>query len=46
MTGGLLMKVVLQEVLTVVINDRWSVNEGSRFSRFDCINILELITDI
>ena len=37
MTGGLLIQVVLWEKLTVVINDKWSLNAGGRLSRFNCI---------
>ena len=35
MTGGLLIQVVLQE-LTVVVNDRWSLNIGGTSGGVDC----------
>ena len=35
MTGGLLIQVVLWEELTVVINDRWSLNIGGTLGGVD-----------
>ena len=36
MTGGLLIQVALREELTVVVNDRWSLNTGGTSGGVDC----------
>ena len=36
MTGGLFMQVVLREELTVVVNDKWSLNAGGTSGGVDC----------
>ena len=35
-TGCILICNNFPEELTVVVNDRWSLNAGGRLSRFDC----------
>ena len=36
MTGGLLIQLVHREELTVVVNDRWSLNTGGTSGGVDC----------